>query len=72
MVAVESSNVARVGFLEYYEDPETGELYADFKNGTTYVWSDVGRELYDELLGAPSKGSFLNRHIVGQYPSRKL
>ena len=44
----------------------------DFRDGTRYVYSGVGPDLYRGLLSAVSKGSFFNRHIRGHFPYAKL
>ena len=35
--------------------------------GTIYVYHGVPSEVYENLMSAPSKGSFLNREIKGIY-----
>ncbi len=56
MVAVQSSNVARVGH-------EGTTLRVEFKDGAVYEWQDISHELYIALLTAPSKGAFVARHL---------
>lgn len=56
MTNVSSSNLSAVG----YED---GKLQVDFLNGTSYVYSDVPRHIYDGLMPAPSKGSYLDQYV---------
>jgi hypothetical protein len=66
MIYVDSSNVEAIG----YED--TGmELHVQFLGGGLYVYHDVPREVYDDFMAAPSKGSFLNRVIKGVYQFTK-
>lgn len=60
MTAVESSNVAAVDF-----NPEARVIRVEFKNGGVYDYLDCDQELYDEFLGASSKGTFLNQRIKG-------
>lgn len=67
MTPVDSSNLQAVGY-----DADSRELHVRFLNNDTYVYSDVPEELHQELLRAPSKGSFLNRAIKGTYVYRKL
>ncbi len=62
MQDVESSNVAAIGY-----DPETQELSVSFTKSGTYVYHDVGRDTYDELMQAESKGKYLNQRIKGTY-----
>ena len=43
------------------------ELHIIFKDGSLYVYSNVPVQIYEELQGAPSKGSYLNREVKGAY-----
>jgi len=45
-----------------------GRLELDFRDGTRYTYSGVTPDMYRDLLGADSKGSFFNRHIRGRFP----
>ncbi len=67
MTPVDSSNIEAVGY-----DASNRELYVRFLNNRTYAYSEVPAELHEELLRAPSKGSFLNRAIKGAYAYREL
>lgn len=67
MTTVDSSNIESVGY-----DTSNRELHVRFLGNRTYVYSDVPAELYEELLRAPSKGSFLNRAVKGAYAYREL
>jgi hypothetical protein len=67
MTPVDSSNIESVGY-----DTSNRELHVRFLGNRTYVYSDVPAELYEELLRAPSKGSFLNRAVKGAYGYREL
>jgi hypothetical protein len=66
-VPVESTSLAAVAY-----DDRGAELQLDFRDGTRYAYSGVSPELFRELLGANSKGSFFNRHIRGRFPCAKL
>lgn len=66
MIYVDSSNVEAIG----YEDSAM-ELHVQFVGGSLYVYHDVPREVYEDLMVAPSKGSFLNRVIKGVYQFTK-
>lgn len=56
--SVTSSNLESVGF-----DEEAGVLGVRYKNGTEYVYFDVPRRIFEELLVAQSPGTFLNTEI---------
>ena len=67
MQFVDSSNIEAIGY-----DPEARELHVRFlKSGDTYVYSDVNPVVFDELMQAESKGSYLNRRIKGNYQYHK-
>lgn len=66
MVMVSSSNVEAVGY-----DPNSRELWVRFINGGTYVYSEVDERTHEELMNAPSIGSYLNREIKGNFAYRK-
>lgn len=62
MTYVESSNLEQIGY-----DSDKSELHVIFKDGSLYVYSDVPVQIYEALLVAPSKGSYLNREVKGVY-----
>lgn len=62
MTYVESSNLEQIGY-----DRDKSELHVIFKDGSLYVYSDVPVQIYEGLLVAPSKGSYLNREVKGVY-----
>ncbi len=63
---VESSNIEAIGY-----DDTTQELHVQFLSGGYYIYKDVPRGIFDDLMNAPSKGSFLNREIKGIYQFAK-
>lgn len=58
MTPVDSSSVASVGF-----DRTANELWIEFLNGGTYVYSLVPFATYRALLSADSIGGYVNREI---------
>jgi len=62
MTYVDSSNIEQIGY-----DSDNMELHVIFKDGSLYVYTNVPVQIYEELLGAPSKGSYLNREVKGVY-----
>ena len=64
---VESSSVDSIGY-----DPGTRRLYVRFVGGRGYVYYDVDQAVFDALLGADSKGRFVNSEIKGAYDYRRL
>ena len=67
LLPVESSSIDAVGF-----DPASKRLYVRFRSGYTYVYYEVAKSVFDDLLGADSKGRFLNQEIKGAYDYRRL
>ena len=66
MIYVDSSNVEAIGY-----DDDTQQLHVQFLSGGYYTYQDVPREIFDDLMNAPSKGSFLNREVKGVYQFTK-
>jgi hypothetical protein len=62
MTYVDSSNIEQIGY-----DSDSMELHIIFKDGALYVYANVPVQIYEELLSAPSKGSYLNREVKGVY-----
>lgn len=67
MIPVESSNVAAVG---YHEDVK--DIHVQFKNGSTYKYGNVPKEVYEQLVGAASVGGFLNSQIKPNYSCERI
>lgn len=63
MQPVHSSNIAAVGF-------DAGEqiVYVEFLNGSTYAYKGVPEHEFENLITAPSVGSYLNRNYKNVYP----
>lgn len=72
-VEVESSNLRRVAWVVPGVDPdawpeqESGELTVEFHGDRAYVYRDVHRETYEELVEADSVGSYFNRVVKGEH-----
>ncbi len=66
MIYVDSSNVEAIGY-----DDGTQELHVQFLSGGYYIYHNVPRGVFDGLMNAPSKGSFLNREVKGVYQFTK-
>lgn len=65
MIPVRSSNLESVGY-------DGRNLYIRFLNGGLYRYINVPKNVYSELLSAPSKGVYLTRFVKGKYPYQKL
>ena len=55
---VDSSNIEAIG-----HDNDAQELHVRFLSGVTYVYHGVPSEVHENLMAAPSMGSFLNRAV---------
>ncbi len=62
MHLVESTMIESVG-----HDDEADELYIRFNAGSIYVFPGVGREVFEALLAAGSKGTYFNERIKPFY-----
>jgi hypothetical protein len=68
MIFVDSSNVEAIGY-----DAEAQELHVQFvRSGETYVYYSVEEWVFQELMQADSKGSYLNARIKPNYQYGKL
>jgi hypothetical protein len=66
-IAVSSRNVVSVGY-----EPDSCTLEVEFRSGT-YQYFNVPPEIYNSLLEAGSKGSFVDQYIrKGGYPYAKV
>ena len=63
---VQSSALRSVGY-----DGGQQTLVITFQSGGTYEYSGVPRSVYEELMRAPSKGTYFNAHVKGQYSYRR-
>ena len=64
---VASSNIASIGY-----DTTTQTLEVEFQNGWVYQYYGVPEFLHQEIMGAPSKGQFLNQYIKNAYPYSRV
>ena len=59
---VDSSFIESVSYLE-----EETVLEVEFKNGLTYRYFSVPKEIYENLKDAQSVGSTFNKEVLDQY-----
>lgn len=74
---VESSNLRRVAFVETSEMTQeearaSGTLYVEFHDGRAYVYSEVNRETYEEMLEADSVGAYFARVVRPHHEFEKI
>lgn len=65
MVQVESSNVVAIGH-------DGNDLYVEYNSGHTYCYRNVPKQVYEALLAAPSKGSYMNENIKYSYDYKRI
>ncbi|MHC2390878.1 hypothetical protein ACVMFA_009479 [Bradyrhizobium liaoningense] len=65
--SVSSTNLASVGY-----NPTSETLEVEFKNGLVYEYYNVPQFLYDQLMQAPSVGSFFNAEIRNSFACSKI
>lgn len=64
---VNSSNIVSIG-----HDTKKKILQVEFKNGNVYEYRNVPEDVYLDLMGAESVGSYFNANIRMDYPYSKL
>ena len=67
MNPVSSSNIASIGY-----DEQNQEVYVRFLNGSLYVYKGVPLHEYENLMQAPSHGSYLHRSYKNVYPYERI
>ena len=67
MVAVESSNIAEIGYCV-----DSSVLVIEFKDGSAYEYYDVPQYEHDNLMGAESKGKYAHANIYKRYRQQKI
>ena len=65
LTKVESSMIEAVG---YGKDV----LTVKFRNGRTYKYMGVAKEVHDGLITAPSIGKYFNKHILDTYSYKEV
>jgi hypothetical protein len=61
-----SNNIARYG----YRQRDT-TLTVQFRNGMIYEYSNVPREIFEQMRHADSAGGFLAKNVKGQFEAHK-
>jgi KTSC domain len=67
LIKVESSMIDALGY-----DEEQQVLEVVFKRTGVYRYRGVPKNVYEELLNAPSKGSYIRDQIIDRYPTERL
>ena len=64
---VSSSAIASIGY-----DPDAQMLEVEFLHGGVYQYMNVPQSVYDEFMGASSKGNYFDGNIRNVYPTSKV
>lgn len=64
---VSSTTVASIGY-----DPATEVLEVEFHKTGLYQYFNVPDFVYEEMMAAPSQGTYLNTNIKGRYQYERL
>jgi len=67
MQPVSSSNVESIGY-----DENTESLFIRFLNGTLYEYKNVPKVIHEQLMAAPSIGSYLHRNVKGIFAYERI
>lgn len=67
MIKVDSSIISSIGY-----DKSNELVYVKFNNGSLYEYKDVPQDMFDNLLNAPSIGSYLHHHFKDVFSYKKL
>ncbi|MBS1535787.1 MAG: KTSC domain-containing protein [Bacteroidetes bacterium] len=67
MIPVSSSNIESIGY-----DEQNEQVYVRFLNGSLYVYKGVPLREFEDLLNAPSLGSYLHRNYKNVYPYERI
>ncbi|MGM9478230.1 KTSC domain-containing protein [Pedobacter sp. GSP4] len=67
MTPVTSSNIDSIG----YDEPNQ-IVYVRFLNGSLYIYKGVPQHEFQNLLEAPSHGSYLNRNFKNVFPYERI
>ena len=62
-----STNIERADF-----DPDEGTLQVEFKDGSTYLYRGVTRQVFDGLQRARSAGEYFARQIKNVYNGEQV
>jgi hypothetical protein len=64
--AVESTTLATVSY-----EVSSPRLWLEFRSHAVYCYFGVPPKIYQDLMAAPSKGAYFNRHIRTRFPYHK-
>lgn len=65
--AVDSSSIASIGY-----SPDSETLEVEFKNQTIYEYYNVPQVIFDQLMAAPSIGSYFSTNIRNIFANSRV
>ncbi|MDQ7947659.1 MAG: KTSC domain-containing protein [Pedobacter sp.] len=69
--SVKSKPSSNVAFFGVSHDAANVQLFVQFKNGSSYIYSGLNEHVLIDLINADSIGKFVSSSIVGKFPSIK-
>jgi hypothetical protein len=67
LINVDSSMISALGY-----DEQQQVLEVVFKPSGMYRYRNVPKEIYQQLLNADSKGSYMREMIIDMYPTERV
>lgn len=67
MIPVSSSNIESIGY-----DEKNQQVFIRFIDGSLYVYKGIPQHEYQNLMEAPSHGSYLHRNYKNVYPYERI
>lgn len=53
-------------------DPDTGDMTIVFKSRAQYVYRNVERKIYEDLLTSYSPGRFLHKNVIKKFTTIRI
>lgn len=67
LTPITSSNLAAIGY-----NPHKRILAVEFKSGAIFHFAGISETVYQQLLEAPSRGSYFHKEIRGKFQGEKM
>lgn len=66
MTEIKSGNIKSIDY-----NPDAKTLSVRFAQGQTYHYDQVPQHVYDQMMAAPSTGSYFYKHVRNSFKFRK-
>lgn len=67
MLPIDSRNLSNIGYIE-----ETCDLAVEFKRGALYLYKEVPKNIFDELLSSPDPDACFDEKIKNTFKNRRV